>query len=490
MDNNTNEKKNIPIIISLILFFIIMGAGLIVGFIIPIRPKVSEMEQRELTKLPSASVKTVLNGDYFSGVSLWYADSFPMREEMITIDDQVKNLYGVKTSTQIIGTSVVADEIPDIVADGDNAKPYEEDFSDYDFDDDFLDEENPDSDSPSDNSIPDEPDNDPSDMAGTRPDDVHVSAPEKEITPPDSKKMEAEIKKYIQQSLYVKDGAAHSLYYFSLKAAESYAAVMNHAGEELDGICNVYNILVPNSSGVVLSDEELASLGGSNQADAVHYYYSLYDKATGIESVDVLREHNDEYLFFRTDHHWTALGAYYVYTNYCKEKGWTPHALDYYEQVTFEPFLGSYYSSLKNSAMAANPDYVTAYIPHGTNDMQYFTNSGKATDYDVIHDVSSWSKFTKYNCFIGGDQPMQKIVNPGIHNKSACLVIKESYGNCFVPFLVDHYNTVYVMDYRYCNKNAISFIKENGIDDLIVVNNISIIGSKGVRAKLSKMLSE
>ena len=240
----------------------------------------------------------------------------------------------------------------------------------------------------------------------------------------------------------------------------------------------------------MLPEDELAALGGSNQADAVHYYYSLYNKATGIESVDILRQHNDEYLYFRTDHHWTALGAYYVYRNYCKAKGWEPHELDYYTKMTFSPFLGSYYSTLKDPAMAANPDYVEAFIPKGTNKLTYYSKGGKETEYDVIHDVTNWSEYTKYNCFIGGDQPMQKIENPVLWRKtSSCLVIKESYGNCFVPFLVDHYHTVYVMDYRYCNEDVLDFVDKHGIDDVIVINNISIIGSGGVMSKLEKMLN-
>ncbi len=466
-------------IISIVLFFIILGAGFVVGFILPLRPKTSEIEQRSLASFPEATKKSVINGDYFADIALWYSDTFPGREEMIQMDDAIKELYGFQSGPQLVGTSMVADAIPTKDSSSDNEVSEEETVSENEVAEDTSVSEN-EAETEPDDDIPYEEDEEPEDMG----EDLVVE-------PPTSKRMEAEIKQYIQQNLYVKDGAAHSLYYFSQKACERYTGIIEHAAEELDGIANVYNILVPNSSGVVLSDEEINSLGGSNQADAVHYYYSRYTKATGIESVDVLRQHRDEYLFFRTDHHWTALGAYYVYRNFCKEKGFEPHELDYYTTVRFSPFLGSYYSSLKRSDMANNPDYVEAYIPKGTNDLIYYDKKGKAVDYDIIHDVSGWSQYTKYNCFIGGDQPMQKIVNPMLRKqRNSCLVIKESYGNCFVPFLVDHYRTVYVMDYRYCNKNVIAFIKEKGIDDLIIINNISIIGSGGVMSKLSNMLSE
>lgn len=84
--------------------------------------------------------------------------------------------------------------------------------------------------------------------------------------------------------------------------------------------------------------------------------------------------------------------------------------------------------------------------------------------------------------------PLCLIENPVINDGSSCVVIKESYGNCFVPFLVDHYQTVYVIDYRYSDKNIISFIRENNINDLIVLNNVSVLGSGSVMTKLENML--
>lgn len=477
MANNKESQKNTSMTISIVLFFMILGIGSIVSFIMPLRPKVSEVEKRELTAFPTFTVSGFLNGHYMSGVGLWYSDSFPGREYMIAADDNIKKYYGLNDGPKVIGTSYEADEIPDFEDPYDvanNSSPSEQDVNDTE-DSSYI-EPNPDDLISSEDTVVDE--------------DYTQDEDYSDAEAPNSKAMEAEIKQYINRNLYVKDGAAHSLYYFSNKAATRYTGIIEKCAEELDGKANVYNILVANSSGVMLPEDELAALGGSNQADAVHYYYSLYNKATGIESVDILRQHNDEYLYFRTDHHWTALGAYYVYRNYCKAKGWEPHELDYYTKMTFSPFLGSYYSTLKDPAMAANPDYVEAFIPKGTNKLTYYSKSGKETEYDVIHDVTNWSEYTKYNCFIGGDQPMQKIENPVLWRKTtSCLVIKESYGNCFVPFLVDHYHTVYVMDYRYCNEDVLDFVDKHGIDDVIVINNISIIGSGGVMSKLEKMLN-
>lgn len=314
---------------------------------------------------------------------------------------------------------------------------------------------------------------------------------EEEKTPvsaPDSKDMEAEIQNQIQKGLYVKDGAAYSVYYYNQSAAETYTNALNQAAKELEGQADVYSILVPNNSGAMLSEKELNGLGGSDQIQAIAYYHSLYDGVKPVETIETLREHNDEYLYFRTDHHWTQLGAYYVYQNFCEEKGIQAHDLSDFDTMTFSPFLGTFYTELKNQDMAENPDTVEAYVPMGTNDMTYWDTDGTEYQWNIIEDVSTWDKSSGYYCYIGGDKPLSIIENPEIDDGSSCLVLKESYGNCFVPFLVDHYETVYIVDFRYANVNVVDYVKENNIQDLIIMNNITIIGSEKVAATIAGLL--
>lgn len=78
---------------------------------------------------------------------------------------------------------------------------------------------------------------------------------------------------------------------------------------------------------------------------------------------------------------------------------------------------------------------------------------------------------------------------PKIDDGSSCLVLKESYGNSFVPWLVDHYQTVYIADFRYTTQNVADFCKEHNVNDLIVINNIQIIGSTEVAGKIQSLLT-
>ena len=425
--------------LSVRIFAFIMLLGGIVGIMFFFRPDTSEVEKRKLAEFPKPTLSSFLNGEYFYDLSLWYSDTYPMRDGLIAADQKIESLYGITPSTMMVGSRKISDDIPDIDEAQENS-------------------------------------------GNEQPQEVE------QISAPDSRAMESEIQKQIQQNLYVKDGAAYSLYYYDQTAADIYTSALSKAAGELEGKTNVYSILVPNNSGAMLSDRELEALGGAYQEQAIDYYYSLSEGVKTVDTIKTLREHNDEYLYFRTDHHWTQLAAYYVYQNFCEEKGIRPNELSDFQKMTFSPFLGTFYQELQNEDMAANPDFVDAYIPMATNDMTYWETDGSQVNWHVIQDVTGWNKNSLYSCFIGGDKPLVQINNPNLSDGSSCVVVKESYGNSFVPFLVDHYQTVYVIDFRYTKNNVMDFVQEHNVQDLIIINNISIIASENVAATIAGLL--
>lgn len=447
--------------LGIILFAGVMLLGAFLGLLFFARPKTSEKEKRSLAKYPSFTMKTFLNGEYFSDVSTWYSDTYPFRDALVSADQKLKGLYGIESKTMMVGEEKQADEIPDI---NDNTEAVTETTT----------------------AATTEAATENTEAGATT---EATTEKVREVDPPDSKDMDEEIQNQIQQNLYVKGDAAYSVYYFGKENCTNYVAALNNVAAELKGQTTVYNILVPNNSGVMLSEDELSKLAGSDQEQAIDYYYSIEsDDVKTVDTIKTLREHNDEYLYFRTDHHWTQLAAYYVYQNFCKVKGIEAHDLSYYDKKEFKNFLGTFYSTLGNSNMEANPDTVDAYVPKGTNDMTFWDTDGKEWNWNVIYDVDSWASSSKYMTFIGGDRPMEVIENPQIKDGSSCVVLKESYGNCFVPFLVDHYQTVYVLDYRYTTVNVLDFVKEKQADDLIIINNITIIGSTSVVDLISGLL--
>lgn len=472
---------------AILLFFIMMTAGTVIGFLYFLRPTVSMAENRTLTKLPELTAKSVLNGSYFSDLSLWYADTYPARDAMILADQAVSKLYGLPQSEQLIGSGAVVEEIPDVDMMDDTQM---EDILAAELAKDELEEANNQEEAEA-SSQEIEASKDPAKTEEVKESDSGKKE-EKDCTKkekmPDSKELEKEIEKRIHEGLYVRGDAAYNLYYFANEPALIYTRALRRAAKELEGQTEVYSILIPENSGILLSDLELEKLGGSDQEQGIKYYYSLMPGIHTIETFQTLKEHKDEYLYFRTDHHWTARGAYYIYQNFCKEKGFEPAELSSFEKKTYKNFLGSAYSTLRSSKMKANPDYVEAFVPKSTNSSRIYGTDGSSYEWFVIADASKSDPGTKYSAFIGGDQPLIVINNPKTKSKESCLVLKESYGNCFVPFLVDHYKKVYVVDYRYTNLKVVSFIKEKGIDDLIVMNDLSIAGSTMVAKNIDSTL--
>lgn len=429
-----------------ILFFIALT-----GLIVPLRPKTSDIEKRTLTAFPKFTLKDFLDGDYFSNIDMWYSDTFPFREQLISVNSSLNALYGL-AGEEIHGSIGMGDDIP--------SAPHHE--------------------SPSISAAPSASSEE--DTSGNISADTEQSSSEEETTLPpetapsvDSPYDHAEPE--VNGAVYVAGNSAYNLFYFNLDKSNRYIDVLNRTADYLDGLANVYSILVPTSTGIMLSEQQQNDLGCSSSGKAIDYMYSSMN--AGIKTVpvfDELMRHRDEYIYFRTDHHWTALGAYYAYRMYAAAAGFTPHELSDFETRAFPGFLGSYYASSDQSpALSATPDTVMAYMPIGTNSMTFYDADLNPTKWFIVNDVSGYKASNKYSCFIGGDNAYSVIENPSITDGSACLVYKDSYGNPFVTFLVDHYQTVYVIDSRYYTVNMKQFVVEHHVTDVIFLNNLESI---------------
>ena len=166
------------------------------------------------------------------------------------------------------------------------------------------------------------------------------------------------------------------------------------------------------------------------------------------------------------------------------EKGIKAHKKSYFKkQDDYKPFLGTYYQELKDETLGNNPDTVHVYVPNGTNESKSVTKDGVEFDSQVIKD-DTFDEANKYMAFLGGDQRLTTIVNDAVEDDSACVLLCDSYGNAFAPFLVDHYHTVYVKDFRYTDPNIVDFCVQNNVTDLIVLNTMKISSAKSTLAQL------
>ncbi len=298
---------------------------------------------------------------------------------------------------------------------------------------------------------------------------------------------DAKIKKY--GNIVTIGDAGYELYTYVDKPAEKYAAAVNRAAKALAGKTEVYDLLIPLSSGITLPDADYDKITSSSQKKALAAIEEKLEAQVKIvDPYEKLMQHRDEYIYFRTDHHWTADGAYYAYETFCESKGLIPISRTRRESEEFAGFLGSFYNDSKAKELEQNPDTVKAYLPISSTSMQCENADGKKASYSVIYDVSGHPASLKYNAFIAGDNAISTITNEDLADGSSCIVVKESFGNAFVPYLADHYQTVYVVDYRYWNGDLIKLAEEKQADDLIFVNNLSMIRSDYLTGRFNQLI--
>ena len=423
------------------LFFLMLCAGFLLSWMFPLRPARSESEKRDLTPFPTFTVKALCSGDFFDGVNLWFSDTFPFREAMVTANAKVKSLYGF--GTRIYGlTDEQADEIPE-----EQDSPVIRTIDDFDAIDDTIDET----------------------IGGT-----------------------IEVNDALVQNLgaiVVVNDAAYELYNFNKSVADKYAAIINYTAQKLEGVSDVYDLVVPTSVDITMPDNERAKVNSSSQADAIRYIFScMTPQVHSVNVYNALRSHRTEYIYFRTDHHWTARGAYYAYSQLCRTMQRQPQPLDAFSEYIFEGFKGSFVSETKKSAALDNhPDTIYAYDPIAETTLTYTQKNGKTVDWKIISDVSEWSASAKYSTFIGGDNPYTIITNASVQQPRKCMVVKESYGNALVPFIAADFSEVHVVDYRYWRGNVSKFTEEHGIDCVLFVNNISATRNSSLMTALQKV---
>ena len=430
-------------------FFVLLYFGAIVSFMLPLRPAYSETEKRNLTEFPSFSAEALLNGDYFDNISTWFSDTFPFRERLTMINLKIKELYGIG-NVAIHGEIDAGDDIPDV--------PME----------DTTHTTEPPATTLPDTTAP------PTTKPVTVPSDDELSqAGDQNAQKPD----------YSTQNLgaiIVAGDSAYEYYSFSQSLAPRYINTISALNEKANPKNNVFALVIPTSIDVTLNDALRAEVNSANQQKALDYFNSSIKNAITVNSVyDTLRSHRDEYIYFRTDHHWTALGAYYAYVEFCNTKGIAPVPLSDYNTVTYNNFTGTFYTSAgQSSTLKENADYVTTYTPFNNHTCTITKADGSEYKWDIVKDVSDYGNTLKYLTFIGGDNPLTTIVNHDNPNGETCVVIKDSYGNAFVPFLVPHYSTIYVIDPRHFEDTLENFTNDKEIDDVIFISNISTTRNK------------
>ncbi len=247
----------------------------------------------------------------------------------------------------------------------------------------------------------------------------------------------------------------------------------------------VYMLLAPTSAGIY-EDELPKNAPQVNQKEFINYVYNnLNENITTIDIFNILNSLKDEYLYYRNDHHWTSLGAYYAYNATIQKLGFSPIVYDKYNiEHASDSFKGTFYSnSLYNKIKADTVDIYS--YDEGSKVTEYIVNNGKEElNYDSIYFREFLDQKDKYSTYLGQNQPLVTI-KTDVHNDKKILIIKDSYAHCFAPFLTQHYSEITLLDLRYVNTSAKDIVNISDYSQVLLLYNASTFTTDENVKKLS-----
>ena len=448
---------------------------------------VSGVDGKQLAQRPEFSFAALFDGSYLPALEAYYTDHFPMRDTLLTAGKTLNKFYyysGSEENTMLIVSGSTGAEQGGERLDASLTQPEQTPAQ-------------PDVQEPEE--IPEQPTDDPENNVQTPEEQTPGSeqpAQLEEDTPPELDEPAEEDASWAGNVIVV-GTRAMEIPSANDSIIDSYAAAVNSLAKAMGDGVRTISLVTPNG-GEFYSPESMHTGIHSQKAMIERCYDAMDDAVVTVDAYTGLRDHADEYIYFRTDHHWTQLGAYYAYQQFCKAAGFESVALEQFQTGVYENFVGSMYTFTKgypqSQTLYDNPDTLTYYLPIYETHAKYYADSTlqNGVPVSVVYTQLPESTSNKYLCYIGGDTPVCVIESAA--EGGACIVLKESYGNAFVPFLTSHYSKIIVIDPREFNRDGkpsmdlTAFAKEQEIDDLIVINYPYMINNTAYISWLNRLV--
>ena len=430
----------------LVALITLMMAVFVVVFCMLPRSRYSELEKRDLLRFPNFSWQSLCDGSFTQNVSNWFSDSEPFRDVFMRGSMELKSQMAFKTKSAVTFHAVqdepVVAEVQLKVDELGNQRDIEEFHN-----------------------------------------NVNANA-----------KME-------NAGVIVVGNApnARALMAFKNKnkGEESFAKVVNTYQKTFGSEANVYCMIIPTAV------EYYCPVNAESCTDpefpVLTELYALIDSAVHVVDLyRVLGEHVDEDIYLRTDHHWSPLGAYYAARQFAMVADVkVPELLDF-EADTIKNYVGSMYGFSKDVNVKKSPEDFIYYKPLGieysTTYRKYdldeeFQIVGEEKPYQGDFFVKVSGSSSAYCTFMASDARITQVTTA-----SECprrlLVMKDSFGNAIPGYLFGSFEEVHVIDFRYFTYNIKDYVKEHGITDILMANNISHVCSGAIGKAYGRFLEK
>lgn len=259
-----------------------------------------------------------------------------------------------------------------------------------------------------------------------------------------------------------------------------YAATVNAYSRELGDSVTVYCMPIPTQAAFYCPDD--AQDHTQDQAPAINRIFSGLDpQIVPVDLIPVLGEHASEDIYLRTDHHWSPLGAFYAAREFASAAMVPFHELNAFERREIPSFVGTMLGFSADRRLKNAPETFVYFIPNDVNVSTYYINYRLDRTRKKITSVSAETAgsffipargVATYCTFMGGDNKLTRIETP-TRNHRRLAILKDSYGNPLPAYLFNSFEEIHVIDCRYFHLNIISYLRSNGITDVLFANNMT-----------------
>ncbi|MFM7080236.1 MAG: DHHW family protein [Bacteroidota bacterium] len=424
METEGNKNHTVAIANTVMFLFVVFW-GLILLVTLP-KQEIALSENRKLAAFPKITNQKIWDGTLMKEFDVYVSDHFPLRNWWITMSDEINSWKGLSNQeiTYYVGdnnvqaattdeTAPLLDVIPadSIIAMGDSALLDSLQYVPVDYD--------------------------------------------------DYQKV---------NSIIVYNQRAVQVFGASSTVSGRYARLMGIYADALGPGVKIYCMPVPIGSDFNLPPKVKGEI--NREKENIDHLFSLLPAGVrGVRTYEKLSAKRNEYIYFKSDHHWTGRGAYYGYNAFCEAAGLNPLPMTALNKVVGKGFLGSLYNRTRSEVLRQDPDSVEVFMVPNKTEVKYLSDDQKTWKKGKLYHGSSG-----YSAYVGRDYPLM-VVETDIKNGKSIMVIKDSYGNPFSTFLAAHYERVYIVDYRYYEGSVLDLIAKNKIGELVFTHNLYVINS-------------
>jgi len=430
-------------VIVIALIFAAISLFLLIGK----RPTVSKTENRELARFPSFSSKSFFDGEYTANIANYYNDTVPFRSTFKDMTSSLRASMGIELDGIIIYGNVNGGK-KDAKKDTLSAEKTE--------------------------TTP--PPKQTTDETTPTVTDVTTGITESSPVPVETVPVEDEIddieEGILSGGILVYRNRGIPVYYGSFAAGQNYASFVNAYKADLGESVNVYSLVAPTAQSFYMPKKYAEKYG--SEKDNLENIRQFLNGVIEVDAYNALLPHKKENIYSRTDHHWAPLGAFYAAQEFAKKANVPFADLSTYEKVIEPGYVGTLYGWSQVAALKDNPEDFIYYKPSNQYTTTYYDPNFNFDHKGPLLIKAYGSSL--YCTFMGSDEFIVH-VNTDVKNGRTLAIVKDSYGNALVPCLTGSFENIYVIDMRYFNLNAINFMREHGVTDvLFAMNTFSATG--------------